>query len=54
MRILLLGSTGYVGSVFAEHIRKRGHELTTIGRQDCDFFAQEALQVRSGIDRPTY
>ena len=46
MHIVLLGSTGYVGSVFANQIRSRGYQLSVIGRQDCDLYVGGELEKR--------
>ena len=46
MHVALLGASGYVGSIFAEQIRARGHELSTIGRQNCNLYVPGELEQR--------
>ena len=43
MHVLLIGSTGYVGSEFASQIQDRGYHLTAIGRRNCDLYSVAAL-----------
>lgn len=43
MKIALIGATGYVGGEFASQIRDRGHELVTIGRQNCEVYSVDDL-----------
>ncbi|MEM8668669.1 MAG: sugar nucleotide-binding protein [Planctomycetota bacterium] len=46
MHIALLGSTGYVGSVFETQIRARGDQVSKIGRSNCELYAAGELEKR--------
>lgn len=46
MHCFLIGGSGYVGSEFALQIRNRGHELTQIGRADCNIYDLDSLTSR--------
>lgn len=46
MKIFLTGATGYVGSVVAEKLRNKGHEIAGLARNDA---AEEKLRA-SGIE----
>lgn len=44
MHLLLIGASGYVGNEFAREIQSRGHDLTAVGRADCDLYSVEDLE----------
>ncbi|QDS96091.1 dTDP-4-dehydrorhamnose reductase [Roseimaritima multifibrata] len=49
MRIVLLGSSGYVGSEFRTQIAARNGELVSIGRSDCNVY--DAKQLSKHLHR---
>ncbi|QDV43220.1 dTDP-4-dehydrorhamnose reductase [Stieleria neptunia] len=43
MHIALIGASGYVGSEFTQQINDRGHQMTAIGRSNCDVYSVSSL-----------
>ena len=43
MHIALLGATGFAGREFKRQINERGHQLSEIGRTDCDYYQSKTL-----------
>ncbi len=54
MKIVLLGATGYVGSVFQDLLREREHEVNLISRSNCDLYSDNSLRNRLASIQPDY
>ena len=52
MHVLLVGSTGYVGSEFVSQIQSRGFRLTEIGRHNCDVYSVAELANHLRVSAP--
>lgn len=48
MHITLLGSSGYVGSVFSHAIKRRGYKLSHVSRKNCDLYSTDSLKRHLG------
>ena len=50
MRYAVTGGTGFVGGVLIRHLRRAGHEVVALVRDDLDAGLRDLVDARAEVD----